>query len=144
MPVLDQRQIGGSAADVHVQDGFACPGRKIHCPRPLGGKDTLQIRPCRCHHKIPRVGGQCLQYRACILLAGGFPRDDDGTGIHILFINARGGIFPVHDPLQRLRVHQFPMKQGRKMDRAFIEDFPIADLQFRHREAACLVLNAQP
>ena len=142
-PRLNQGQIAGAAANIHVQDSLARVLRPGHSTGTPGGQDALQIRTCCGYHKVSRQIGQGMEYRSGVFLAAGFAGDDNSTCVHRFPGDARFTVFFLHDTPQRRAVHVAFIQQGCKVDRASVEDFSVGDRHFRNGKGRGTIFHRQ-
>ena len=120
LPLLNQGKVAGSAADVHVEHGFAGAPAVVRCSGSLGCQDAFQIRPRRRHHKMPRQIGKRLHHRSGIFRAAAFTGDNHRAGVHHPAGDARLFILLLHQAAQRSGIHAVAFQQGRKVHRALV------------------------
>ena len=141
--ILNQGPIAGAAANIEVEHRFPCSLGVVHCSGPLGGQDTLQIRPCRSNHEFPGEVRKSVQHRPGIFLPGSLPCDNDGPGVDIRATDACLFIFGGYDIPDRRPIHMGIIQQGRKLDGAFIENLPVRDLHFGNGKAGSPVVDVK-
>ena len=139
--LLKQRQIGGAAADVHVQQRLPVALLQGACP--LGRQHAFQMGARRCHHKVPGQIRQRPKHLTGVLLSGCLTGDDHRSGVHLIPTDAGLFVLLRHQSPQRLSVHQLPGQQRGQMHRTFVEDPPLRDGQLRHGEGSGTVLHLQ-
>ena len=140
---FNQAQVAGSSADVHVHHGLSrFPGKFLR-PSAFCSQDTFQVRPCRCHHKIPGQIRQSIQNRPGIFLPAGFPGDDNGAGIHRIPGDSRFLVLQFHDFPDFLPVHMTFIQQGSKIHRAAVANVPLSDFHSGYGKCRSLVFHCQ-
>ena len=142
-PLLNQRQIAGAAADIHVQHRFSRLFRQFQCARAFRRQHALQIRPCRGYHKLPGKIRQGFQRGLGVFLPGGLPGDDDRAGVHALSLNAGGSVFRRNDLPQPGSIHPALVQKRREIDRTAVKDLPPGNLHLRHRKGTRPVFHCQ-
>ncbi len=138
VPVFDECQLGGAAADVDVQDRSPQVVRELCRARAVGGEQRLHVVSRRGAHELPAHLGDHLGDRLGVLAPQRLSGKDHGTRVDLVGMDVGLGVSAVDDLAHRALVDARLALVGRQHHRRLVQRLAL------HHEVAAGELFGEP